>query len=211
MRIFWRILYSDHEAQYTAHMKKRNVLQIVHEWIGEVLNPGDTAIDATVGNGHDTLLLAQKVGDTGKVYGFDIQAAALESTQNRLNEAKVADWVILINSGHERMKRAIPNVEQGTVKVFTFNLGYLPGHQTKELITQPETTLQALKQSIDLLAPGGIVTLVMYVGHPGGAEEAQAVLAWSKTLDISRFSIERYDSPYQQNHPPFGLKIQLQS
>lgn len=192
-------------------MKKRNVLHIVHEWVGEVLIPGDTAIDATVGNGHDTLLLAQKVGDIGKVYGFDIQEAAVESTQNRLNVAKVADWVTLINSGHERMKSVLPNVEQGTVKVITFNLGYLPGHQTKELITQPETTLQALEQSIELLAPGGIVTLVMYVGHPGGAEEAEAVVAWSQTLDTSRFSIERYDSPHQQNHPPFGLKIQLQS
>ena len=39
----------------------------VHQILTEYLKPGDRAVDATVGNGWDTLKLCELVGDTGKV------------------------------------------------------------------------------------------------------------------------------------------------
>ena len=42
---------------------------------------GDYAVDATLGNGHDTCFLAEIVGDSGKVFGFDIQKKRLKAQQ----------------------------------------------------------------------------------------------------------------------------------
>jgi ubiquinone/menaquinone biosynthesis C-methylase UbiE len=105
MRIFYIGLYSACGAQYTAPMRKQSVVHKVHHWIGEVLQSADMAIDATVGNGHDTLFLAQCVGERGHVYGFDIQASALESAKTRLLEAQAATQVTLLQQGHENMCR----------------------------------------------------------------------------------------------------------
>ena len=207
MRIFYPRLYSGGTAQYTAPMRKQSVVHKVHEWIDEVLQSAAIAIDATVGNGHDTLFLAQRVGASGRVYGFDIQASALESAKTRLQEAEAMTQVTLVLQGHESMCAALPEVGAGSVKAILFNLGYLPGHDSKELITQPDTTVRALHDACALLAPGGLITLVLYVGHPGGAEEAEAVVTWAMELDHCHYTVERYDSPHQQNNPPFALKI----
>ncbi|MBC7032591.1 SAM-dependent methyltransferase, partial [Salmonella enterica subsp. enterica serovar Enteritidis] len=53
--------------------------------MNQVVNPGDHVIDATVGNGHDTVYLAKLVGTTGHVDGFDIQSAAIEATTTALD------------------------------------------------------------------------------------------------------------------------------
>ena len=39
----------------------------------QVLRPGDMAVDATAGNGADTLALARMVGPDGVVHGIDVQ------------------------------------------------------------------------------------------------------------------------------------------
>ena len=39
----------------------------------QVVQPGDTVIDATMGNGHDTAMLAELVGESGHVIAFDVQ------------------------------------------------------------------------------------------------------------------------------------------
>lgn len=185
----------------------RNILAVVHQWLQDILAPGDTAIDATVGNGHDTLFLAQSVGKKGQVYGFDIQADALTTAQERLEEAGIATRVTLLNQGHEYLREALPQQAPATLKAIMFNLGYLPGHQAKDVITQPETTRRALEQAIDLLAPGGLITLVLYTGHPGGGEEAQAVIDWASTLDPRHYTVVRYELLNQKNHPPYAIGI----
>jgi ubiquinone/menaquinone biosynthesis C-methylase UbiE len=68
-------------------MTKLSLVQQAHQAVEAVLKPGDITIDATVGNGHDTLFLATRVGATGKVYGFDIQQEALDSAYQRLQQA----------------------------------------------------------------------------------------------------------------------------
>ena len=198
-------------AQYTLGMQKMNTLTMAHQWIEGVLMPGDTAIDATVGNGHDTLFLARCVGENGKVYGFDIQASALASAQERLKAESQSSQVTLLEHGHEDMLTVLPKLETESVKAIMFNLGYLPGHDTKDLITRPETTLRALENATKFLTPGGLITLVLYTGHPGGEEEAQAVTTWASVLDQHRFSVVRYETINQHNNPPFLIAITKKS
>lgn len=39
----------------------------------QVLQPGDVAVDATCGNGHDSLFMAQCIGSTGHLHAVDLQ------------------------------------------------------------------------------------------------------------------------------------------
>ncbi|GAX88989.1 rRNA methyltransferase [Effusibacillus lacus] len=183
-----------------------SVLQQAKLLLKERLREGSIVVDATVGNGHDTLFLAECVGETGKVYGFDIQKEALASAEARLSEAGLLSCVTLFHAGHERMADALPPEAKGRIQAVTFNLGYLPGGN-KEVVTRPETTLQALQTSHDWLAPGGIITVVLYTGHPGGKEEENEVLQWARNLDQKHFQVLWYRFLNQRNHPPTLLAI----
>ena len=140
------------------------------------LAAGGWVVDATVGNGHDTMWLAERVGPTGRVFGFDVQAVALAVAAERVRGHK---QVTLIHAGHERMAECLPLEAKGRLYGVMFNLGYLPG-AAKDIITRTETTLAALQQAVDFLAVAGTVTVVVYPGHAGGAEEAEAVRAFAR-------------------------------
>lgn len=162
------------------------LVQQAHAALGEILAGGDIAIDATVGNGHDTLFLARAVGEGGTVYGFDIQEAALDTAYRRLQEERVARRVSLYHAGHEAMAVVLPESVQGRVKAVMFNLGYLPGGE-KRRTTGINTTLAALEQARSLLAPGGAISVLAYTGHPGGREEAEAVRRWAAGLSPDQY------------------------
>ena len=144
-----------------------------HELLGEVLREGDLAIDATAGNGHDVAFLAEQVGNSGKVYAFDLQNEAIEATARLLKEKGVEN-VELHQCGHERMDEVLPPEIMGQMTAVTFNLGYLPGGD-KSIVTRTPTTRLALRAAMDLLCPGGLLVVVAYRGHPGGPEECAAV------------------------------------
>jgi predicted methyltransferase len=158
------------------------ILAQARNLINCALTPGDTAVDATVGNGHDTLFLAECVGPTGRVVGFDIQPAALTETTRRLREAGLEERVELLLRGHEEMtawfaeSALLPHPQ-----AVMFNLGYRPGGD-KSVITHPVTTVTALGSALDLLVPGGVITVVLYPGHEGGRAETEAVLSWARTV-----------------------------
>ena len=97
-----------------------------HELLGEVLREGDLAIDATAGNGNDVAFLAEQVGNSGKVYAFDLQQDAIEASAKLLAK-KSLENVELYPCGHESMVETIPSKILGQVTAVTFNLGYLPG------------------------------------------------------------------------------------
>ena len=145
--------------------------EFIHDTLRQTLRPGDWAVDATVGNGYDTAFLAEQVGASGRVFGFDIQADAIEATKERTNHAP---WVALFQCSHERMSKCLPANAKGKIAVVMFNLGYLPGGQ-KDITTTPETTVDALHEALELIKAGGLVTLLLYTGHPGGQCEAAAV------------------------------------
>ena len=149
------------------------------------LQEGNTVLDATAGNGHDTLFLAQCVGQTGKVFAFDIQKKALENTEKRLVEAGIeSSRYTLILESHARMA----SLTLPPLHAAMFNLGYLPGSD-KSCTTQAEESLSALKAAQHLLVEGGLITLACYIGHDGGAEEASTLSAYLKSLPFSEWLI----------------------
>ncbi|MOA03433.1 hypothetical protein D3C78_1229400 [compost metagenome] len=162
-----------------------SVLSMAHKWIAERTSPGDTVIDATAGTGVDTLALAELVGPRGTVYAFDIQQEALDRTRARLSASSSSDAlpaVHLMLENHAKMAESIGPSVAGNAAAVMFNLGYLPGGGDLSIITEPSSTIAALNAALALLRPGGIVTCVLYPGHPGGAEEALAVEAWAASL-----------------------------
>ena len=145
--------------------------------------------------------LARAVGAEGRVFGFDVQAAALEQTRQRLDDHGLAGRAALMQEGHEHMDRHLPTSVHGTVGGITFNLGYLPG-SSSDRTTTPDTTIPALDASLQLLRPGGVVTVVLYTGHEGGAVEAQAVDEWAAALSQERAHALSYQFVNQRNDPP---------
>lgn len=182
-----------------------NPLNFSHAILQETVSNGDIVIDATVGNGYDTLKLATLVGDEGKVYGYDVQQEALESTRNKLEEAGLADAVDLLHNGHENIKDL--SLDRSSVSAVVFNLGYLPSGD-KSIITLPETTLEAINSSLPLLKKGGIISLMIYHGHEGGKEEKDAVSDFVTQLPQKDFNVLRYGFINQKNNPPFLMIIE---
>lgn len=181
----------------------KNPVIMAHQMAGMVLRPGQRAIDATAGNGHDTLFLAKQVGPTGEVFAFDKQPLAIHHTAQRLKEAAVDTRVYLLNIGHEQMK----NYVSGRFQAIMFNLGYLPGAE-RRFATRPETTVPALQQGLELLSPRGILLVVVYVGHAGAREEQQAIEEWVQTLPQPDWDVLRCSYPNRTNNPPYLLAIQ---
>jgi len=166
---------------------------LAQEAVGRVLEDGALAIDATVGNGHDTLFLADRLAPGGQVIGFDIQPRALEGTRARLEAAGLDAVATLHLCGHENMSQRVPGDWHGRVSAVMFNLGYLPGGD-KGLTTSPASTLGALDQAVSLLRTGGLVSLLVYRGHPGARAEADAILAWLDGLGTAH-RVTCHDSP----------------
>jgi predicted methyltransferase len=161
--------------------------QQAHAILQTHLANGDRVIDATVGNGHDSLFLAQQIAPTGLVYSFDIQTAAIAATQQRLMAAGLLDSVRLIHASHAQMTDFIPAQQQGNIKAIMFNLGYLP-RGDKSIMTQTDSTLLALAAATELLAPDGIMTILAYPGHAGGDSETEHVASWCAQRSTENFS-----------------------
>lgn len=169
--------------------------QRAHAALGSVLGPGDVAVDATAGNGHDTLFLAGRVAPTGRIHAFDVQPAALAATRARLAKAGMEDRVTLHQAGHERMPEVLPESVAGRVRAVVFNLGYLPGSGDKAVTTLPATTARGLAAARTILAPEGLISVLVYRGHPGGPAEAEAVRVWLGRCAAAGDRVESYDSP----------------
>ncbi len=162
----------------------------------QLLQPGDCAIDATCGNGHDTLKLCELAlsPEGGRIYAFDIQEHALKATQNLLQSklaAELLTQVTYINKCHSDFKGAMESAIYGPgqfqlepVKLVVYNLGYLPGSD-KALTTAVNTTLQSIHAAAELIVPGGLISITCYPGHPEGALEETAIL--EMTASLSRF------------------------
>ncbi len=180
-------------------------LRFSQELLKQAIVPGDTVIDATVGNGNDTVILAKAVGAAGKVYGFDIQEEAIEKTKEKLLLTGLLPQTELILDGHEKIEEYVP--EEANVSAVVFNLGYLPSGD-KSVITKPATTLLAIEQSLLRLRKGGILSLMIYSGHEGGQEEKQAVDTFVMELDQKEFQVLSYKFVNQKNNPPYLYVIE---
>ena len=189
-----------------------------------VLREGDVAVDATAGNGWDTLTLANLVlGDDdadprreGRVVAFDVQSPALDATRARLDaelSPARASRVQLVLASHADMEHHVfpgdANDGDGDgdgdgvgVGVVCFNLGYLPGvGSDKSVVALPESTLEAARAATRLLRPGGVLTIVGYTGHDGGREEVDAVMRLVSELDPREFTATAHAVVNRDNCP----------
>ena len=186
------------KAKYLTKITDINKL-----YLEQILNEGDIVVDATMGNGYDTKYLAQKVGENGFVYAFDVQEEALKSTIKKLEKENLDARVKLILDGHENMDKYI----EGEVSCVLFNLGYLP-RAKHQIITQPQTTIKAIEHSLNLLKPHGIVSIAIYTGHPGGMDEKNSVYEFVKNLDQNEFNVLECGFINQINNPPQLILIE---
>lgn len=177
------------------------------EIVGRYVKPGDTVIDGTMGNGHDTLALAKLVGPEGRVIAFDIQPMALENTKALLEAEGMKDHpgIRLILDSNANVKNYVEPGEAGIAAIL-FNLGYLPGGD-KTVTTTKEETLRAVSDAVELVKPGGLVAAVLYSGHEQGAEEKQALLDWAKELPAKAFHVAYISMWNQKKCPPEILLI----
>ena len=173
-------------------------LEMAHDFLAQVITQEDIVVDATMGNGHDTLFLAKLAK---QVYAFDIQEQALEKTSQRLQEADLTN-VELILQGHETVDQFVREV-----KAAIFNLGYLPSAD-KSIITQPQTTLDALDKLCHMLVKGGRIAIMIYYGHEGGDIERDAVMDFVSHLPQEEYTAAIYRTLNQINNPPFLVMIE---
>ncbi|EOI06373.1 rRNA methylase [Enterococcus moraviensis ATCC BAA-383] len=183
----------------------QTAMRFSHTLLKEIIQTGDTVVDATMGNGNDTALLAQLVGTNGLVYAFDIQEQALQNTENRLLESGVREQVRLLHQGHETIETAIP--EETALRAAIFNLGYLP-KSDKQIITKPDTTKQALDALLTRLVSNGRIILVVYYGHAGGEAELALIKEYSQQLPQEEYSVLTYQFINQKNNPPILFCIE---
>jgi len=181
----------------------RGPVPLSHLLLRRFVKTGDHVIDATCGNGKDTLLLAELVGKAGHVYAFDVQPEALDRTAGRLSEQGLDQWVSLLQAGHERLSELVTESIQAVV----FNLGWLPG-ASREITTRTDTTLIALQAALQLLAPAGLLLIICYPGHAGGDQEAAAVVAWCSGLSPRSYFVWRMGQLNVADGAPFCLVIQ---
>ena len=173
-------------------------LEMAHDFLAQVITQEDIVVDATMGNGHDTLFLAKLAK---QVYAFDIQEQAIEKTSQRLQEAGLTNAELILQ-GHETVDQFVTKV-----KAAIFNLGYLPSAD-KSIITQPQTTIEALDKLCQMLVKGGRIAIMIYYGHEGGDIERDAVLDFVSQLPQQEYTATIYRTLNQINNPPFLVMIE---
>lgn len=178
----------------------RSIIDYVHKYMKDHKVMNGIYVDATCGNGHDTLFLAEMLEGKGCIYALDIQEQAIENTKKRTSKYTNISYH---KSGHEYLDKIVP----GKIDGILYNLGYLPGGD-KSLITKGDTTVESLKKGITLLKPGGIIGIVVYRDHPGGKEEETILLDYLYHLDANRVQVLHLEFLNKGDKGPYGLIIE---
>ena len=172
------------------------------EMVEAAMFDGAVAVDATMGNGHDTQWLCELAGEKGHVYAFDVQPEAVERTRERLTEAGFIGRATLMCTGHQHMADHVKEFAD----VIVFNLGWLPGAE-HGVTTLVDTTLQAVNAALEVLKEDGLMTICIYPGHEEGTREKHALMDWASRLDEKRFDALIKCYLNQSNNPPQMLAV----
>lgn len=179
-------------------MKKIPITAWCHKIMEMHLPKQGVYVDATMGNGHDTLFFCRLAGKAGHVYAFDIQKSALEHTQGLLEKEGIEKGFTLILDSHIYMG---DHLARETVDGILFNCGYLPGGD-HSMATRPKTTVKAIEVGLDLLKKGGVMGICLYSGGDTGFEEKESVLAYLQKLDARLYTVIVQEYHNRGNHPP---------
>ena len=174
----------------------RSILNRVNLIYERFVKSGDIVIDATCGNGNDTLKLCKLAK---KVFAFDIQKQATDITKKVLNKQNISNYEI-INDSHEYMDKYLNNYI-GKISLITFNLGYLP-NGNKNIMTNYKSTLKAIKNGFKLLNKKGIILITCYP-HKEGKKESKMIIDY---LNNNKMSYTIYKNT-TNNNAPFLIKI----
>lgn len=180
-----------------------NIIPFAHKILAAHIRNGDTVVDGTAGNGHDTAHLAKLVGENGRVFAFDIQPRALENTFTRLQAAGLTQQVTLLPVGHQFLSDYVPD----GITAAIFNFGYLPGGD-KSLTTTVSGSLAALNAALNKLSDGGLLCAVLYSGHAEGALETEQIIHWAQQLPQEHYQVLHYQFINRRNHPPCLIVIE---
>jgi len=161
----------------------QKIIPFYHQLLQNCLSFDDIVIDATCGNGNDTLFLAPLVNH---VYAFDIQELAINNTYEKISSLGFTN-VSLHQTSHENLDLVV----QCPVKAVIYNLGYLP-HSDKTITTNEHSTINSLQKALTLLSPQGLIIIALYIGHPGGKEESIALEDFTSQLDSKQYHVLKY-------------------
>ena len=162
-----------------------SAVQLCHDFLQMRLMPGGLYLDATCGNGHDTLFLCRLAGDTGRVLGLDIQPQAVANTNKRLQDAGFGAVGRAVLHDHADLGAL---VQPGTADCVLFNFGWLPGAE-HAVHSTAEGSLPALRSALTALKPGGVLAAVLYSGKIIGDGEKQAALAFFRSLPLTQYTV----------------------
>ena len=183
-------------------MIPRNAVEASRLFLAPVLAGAGCVVDATAGNGNDSLFLCQQTKPECRVWAFDIQAAAVAACGKLLAQHGYTEKVRLIQADHAQLREVI----REPVDAAIFNLGYLPGHD-HAVTTCLESLTPALEALRDLLAPGGRIAIVAYPGHPPGRLETEFLEEYLPQWPQQIFTITRLSYINQKNNPAILYSI----
>lgn len=176
-----------------------NATEVSKQIMQEKMKTAKVVVDATLGNGNDLLYLMRQDVNNARFYGFDIQELAIENSHQKITESREKNKrVQLICDSHANMMAYIHE----PVDLFIYNLGYLPkgDHQ---VTTKADSTIQAVNQSLELLANEGLIIIAVYHGHEEGKLEKLALESHLEGLNQKLFTVAKFEFINQINHPPF--------
>ncbi|SDD36677.1 tRNA (mnm(5)s(2)U34)-methyltransferase [Sporomusa acidovorans] len=184
-------------------MEVANAVRMAHQFIIPQLHKAKLVIDATAGNGKDTLFLAEHTPESTTIWAFDIQQQALFHTQLLLTQHSLSHKVRLVLDSHANIAAYISQ----PIHIAMFNLGYLPGGD-HTISTCPDSTIQAIKQTLPLLAVNGLITVAAYPGYEHGRQEGKAVYQYISGLDQKKYTVACWSMVNQLNNPPILYVIE---
>lgn len=178
-------------------MKNNLILDTAHDLLKNLITKSDVIIDATMGNGYDTIFLASLAKH---VYAFDIQEQAFIETKKKVESRQLSNVSLILDS-HEHFNLYVPSFK-GAV----FNLGYLPNGD-KSITTKKETTIGTIELMLSYLSDGGFIEIVVYPGHPEGLLESEALTSFLPKLNPTFYKVLKIQLPFQNNQPPYIYMI----
>lgn len=165
---------------------------------------GKVCVDATAGNGYDTLKLADLVGEEGRVYSFDVQKDAILKTRDLLEGQGFQERVDLIQDTHGNIDKHISD----QIDFVIYNLGYLPGGD-KSIRTEADTTITSIDKAVRIMKSGAVMLVTAYRGHQGGFAEYEAVKEYLGNLPQNKYNVFEFSFINQKNNPPVTIGVEV--